>query len=830
MTSAARSIDFSPKVTGDESVGVYADIGFAIVLGLLGIVGFRTVFGGWSWLVIGGSGLLCGIGLGYLGQKRKWDTLILALATTAVYFVLSGIAISQVAVAQVVPTPATIRGAASGAIWGWVELLTAVPPVGRLGNLGSVPLICGLVGGALSSSAALRTKGVLRPVLPMVTVLALGILFGTDQPASLVLQGAGFAVVAIAWVSFRRRGTKASAAATAGTSRMVGAALMLGLAGLTAGLAGNHVPGLAAERFVLRDRSDPPFDPQQYPSPLASFAKYKSDDREVGGARERTLFTVKGLPEGVPLRIAVMDSYDGVVWKAAGGSDGSGSQSGIFERVGEVVPPDEGADLPKMPNTARVQLTVEEYNDIWLPDFGSVREIQFGGPRAEALAEALRFNRTTNVGAVPLRFLKGDRIIIDADWAAVPDQNDFPHAYAGKGAGAGQVGEAIRIADSLPELSERILASGPRASSDPPSEAPIVTDQETVAPGFDSALRIAQEFVISLRYGYSDNRPDEQPSVSGHSQRRMARFGDDVLKVGRTFGNDEQYASALALISRSLNMPSRVVMGFCQNGCAKGKVTGKDVSAWVEVNVDGVGWVPLEATPSPDKEIPDAVQPQPKPTPQNAAEPPPPPVTVPPPSDLDTENLKSKKKDKDNDSIFASLPLGTILKVGFPFVVIGGCVTGVITAKRRRRERRRDRGSPLDRVIGGWDELRDRASDLGRPLPARATRREVASYLGTDAARHSAQAADAAIFGPDTPNENAVLDYWTSIDETYTGIAEEESAFRKLRAELNPTSLIRSARLSLNDRLANRKLRGLTDSEAADIDASGPVLEDSVRQ
>lgn len=810
MTAAARPLDLAPPSTTIEESTDLPDLVFVAVLGLLGIVGFRSVYGGWSWLTTGGAGLAAGIALGYVGRRRRLDALLLAVATVAVYFVLSGIAISQDAISQVVPTPGTVRGAADGAVWSWAELLTALPPVGRLGNLGVVPLMCGLLGGVLATSAALRTKGMLRPLVPLVGIVVLAILFGTDRPASVLLQGAVFAAVSIAWVAFRRRGTRMSASATAGTGRLVGGVLMVVLAGVIATVAGDHLPGLAGERFILRDRSDPPFDPKQQASPLASFAKYKSDRNDIGGARDRTLFTVTGLPDGVPLRLAVMDTYDGVVWKVAGGADGGAGGSGMFERVGEAVPTDADADLPKATDTARVQITVEDYNDIWMPDVGSVRSIQFGGPRSKALAEALRFNRATNVGAVPLRFVKGDRIVVDAAWSPIPVHGAAEHPYHGKAAGVADVGGVDRVAAGLPELAERILASGPDVSAIPPDPTatpdPAAPPPAAVAPGFDSVSRVAEEFVVSPGYGYSDGRPDDKgPSISGHSERRMSTFADESIKRGLTFGNDEQYASALALISRTLQVPSRVAMGFCLRGCPGGKVTGKDVSAWVEVNLAGVGWVPLDATPSPDKPQLSPVKPKPKPKPKNASQPPPPPVTVPPPEEVVADNVSPKKKKPDSDSILSNLPLGTIAAVGGPVLLIGGFVGGVLTLKKRRRRRRRETGSPLGRVVGGWDELEDRAYDLGCPLPTRATRREVATFLGTEAAWHSARIADASIFGPDEPSDTLVEDYWTSIDETYDGMAADESGLRRVRADLNPASLLRAARRNARFGLPGRR-------------------------
>ncbi|SDP13262.1 Transglutaminase-like superfamily protein [Nakamurella panacisegetis] len=65
-------------------------------------------------------------------------------------------------------------------------------------------------------------------------------------------------------------------------------------------------------------------------------------------------------------------------------------------------------------------------------------------------------------------------------------------------------------------------------------------------------------------------------------------------------GYCEQYASAMAIMLRSLNIPSRVVVGFTQgvkqsNG--SWLVTSHDAHAWVEVDFENHGWVRFDPTP-----------------------------------------------------------------------------------------------------------------------------------------------------------------------------------------------------------------------------------------
>jgi hypothetical protein len=121
---------------------------------------------------------------------------------------------------------------------------------------------------------------------------------------------------------------------------------------------------------VLRTSIEQPFDPRDYPSPLAGFRRYLLDDR-VG----ETLFTVAGLPGDSRIRIATLDSYDGVVY--AVGSAEVDSASGSFVRIPS------GVDQSGTDGT-RVQLdvTIDGYRGVWLPTIGRFERVDFSGARS----------------------------------------------------------------------------------------------------------------------------------------------------------------------------------------------------------------------------------------------------------------------------------------------------------------------------------------------------------------------------------------------------------------------------------------------------------------
>ena len=121
-------------------------------------------------------------------------------------------------------------------------------------------------------------------------------------------------------------------------------------------------------------------------------------------------------------------------------------------------------------------------------------------------------------------------------------------------------------------------------------------------------------------------------------------FVEHVLTTQR--GYCVYYASALAVMARSLGIPARYVEGFAIGGEREGSVrlanemtvTNRSAHAWTEVYLDEIGWIPVDGTPgeglSDTLPEPPIATPTPTPTPEptQTTEPsaPPPPETTPP--------------------------------------------------------------------------------------------------------------------------------------------------------------------------------------------------------
>jgi TgpA N-terminal domain/Transglutaminase-like superfamily/Domain of unknown function (DUF4129) len=113
------------------------------------------------------------------------------------------------------------------------------------------------------------------------------------------------------------------------------------------------------------------------------------------------------------------------------------------------------------------------------------------------------------------------------------------------------------------------------------------TRNDTTA--FDSAMSIQRHLTDSAEYSYDQHA--RYPST-------MQGLADFLTK--RRSGFCQQFASAMAVMLRSLGIPARVAMGYGAGHLVADNTWGvmtTDLHAWVEVPFEGYGWLPFEPTP-----------------------------------------------------------------------------------------------------------------------------------------------------------------------------------------------------------------------------------------
>ncbi|NLT30971.1 MAG: transglutaminase domain-containing protein [Propionibacterium sp.] len=731
------------------------------LLALLGLASFAfhlTYGAGWVWVTALGGAVL-GVGVGTLAALRRWPVWLTAVAVIAAYLLFGGfLAMPSSTIAGFIPTPATLAGLLFGVVDAWKGLLTIDAPVGETGSLLVVPLLTNLFAGVIGATLALRSRHPALAWLAPALALVVAISFGVQEPFVPLLVAIGFLAITLAWTGYRRGYQREAVLGHRPQLRWQSAALGLGVLLLAGGVAAAATP--IAEpptyRHVLRDVVEPPLDVHQYPSPLQSFRKNLKDHKED------VLLTARGLPEGAKLRIATLDAYDGVSYNVTDAADGA-PDGGAFTRIGARVPEELDGD------EVSVEVTIEDYSGVWVPTVGMTTKVEFTGARSRELTNNFFYNRATGTGLDTSSLRRGDTYRLDAILANPPAPERISAANAGS--------LSLPDADPLPDTAKE------RA--------------DTWAKDATTAGQLARTLEENLRKGYYSNGLEgSHPSLSGHSVGRI----DELLVTGKQMiGDEEQYAVAMALMLRHSGIPARVVYGYSNTtGGELVEITGEDVNAWVEVNLDGLGWV--EFTPTPDRdrapeqqEVPEPSQPRPQ-----VENPPPPPERPenPPPDNTPPEDSKLDDEEEEEPVWRKAVPW--VLGIGIPLAILAAPFAIILGLKQRRRKSRLLAAEPADRVAGGWSEVMDKARDLGVDPKVNGTRTEqaqviVAEFLnagdrGTNP-HWLANRADASVFGPGQPSGEQIEHYWHGVDAVRAGMGESVGFFTRLRGVFSLRSL-----------------------------------------
>ena len=726
---------------------------------------FWPVYRDTSFVVMAVGAVLAGTLVALLGARFRWPSFVVLLVGVATLFAVGvPLAVPGRAIAGVLPSWDGVLELAGAIVFGWKQLLTITLPVGDYQSL-LVPAFVLLYATSLVGvTIASRARYPELAVIPSVLAFLVAIAFGPDEalwPVPLALGLLAAVLVFLVLQRWRRRRAAIATLARAtpdaagrpletagdavlGIRTIVAGGLILAVAG-AASIGASTVLPVTGERDVLRTAVVQPFDPRDYPSPLAGFRRYLRDDRA-----DAVLLRVDGLPDGARLRIATLDSYDGVVY--AVGSATIDSASGTFVRIPQSVDQSEVTGDP-----VTVDVEVVGYSGVWVPTVGAFESIGFSGDRPAALTDAFYYNDTSGTAAVLGGLATGDAYRLDA---VLPDQ---PAASELAGVTPGNA-DVPRLGE-LPEELALYLEERVRTLTDPGARL--------------AAMLEALQTDGYISHGLAD---DEPPSRSGHAADRLA----ELVTASRMIGDAEQYAVAAALMARQLGFPARVVFGFVPDG---GLVRGDDVTAWIEVNTAQYGWVAIDPVPE-ERPIPEE---EPEEDSQVAR----PPSIVPPPPDRPEPQADQTAPDSTQDDpdvldpvIAALLAVARVVGIGVlviavllaPFLV-------VIAAKARRRRLRRSAPGVVDRIRGGWDEFADSVVDHGYETPPAATRSELAAVAGGLPSRVLAAVADRAVFAPEHADPADADRVWDAVGELRASLDLGLTRRQRLRALISLRSL-----------------------------------------
>jgi transglutaminase-like putative cysteine protease len=238
-----------------------------------------------------------------------------------------------------------------------------------------------------------------------------------------------------------------------------------------------------------------------------------------------------------------------------------------------------------------------------------------------------------------------------------------------------------------------------------------------------------QEFFRDGDFTYSETAPVDA-GYDGNGMQVLAKFLE--AKSGYCI----HFASAMAVMARTLGIPSRVAVGFLPGekedalveGRASFRVTTRDVHSWPELYFEGIGWTRFEPTPGlgfvptyADEATPGVPVPPDDPTdPTAAPTPTPTPTAIAPPVDPDGPSASESAAARSLAWLWPALILLAAL-----LLLLAPAIVRVL--QRSIRMRRLARGSPA--AATGWRELLQTAEDLGVDIASTATPRNAARAI-----------------------------------------------------------------------------------------------------
>ncbi|ATO40962.1 hypothetical protein BA20089_01340 [Bifidobacterium asteroides DSM 20089] len=739
------------------------------------------------WLTVGAAACLAGLLIAMLPHRGIATAFLQPLLLIAAQFLLGPIfALNGTTLAHLLPTWATLTQGWSATFGAFKTLAAIDPPLGQeaggLMALWTLMLWTCYLAVLLARHGLGRNPGrpahpvaVLAATLPILATMAVSAALGTSRGLYPALTGGILWLLLLIW-----------SASGLGLLRLQGLASTLLTLVLAAGMIFSAVILPAPTRLVIRDHYQPPMDPYQFTSPLSDYRAY------IKLHRDDTLVTVRNLPAGTPVRMAVMDRYDGKVWNL---SDSSGAGAADYRRIGAQIRTERQQEKTKdgkqtgQPFTATF-LIREGFDHAWLPSAGQVDGIDtnLGLQRND-----LYFNKATDTALTDQALQAG------ASYTVHGVAEDRPPTR--------------RIADSDPGDAQV------PPLSDAPESLPKAAASMTSIQARGGTRALAIEERLHKEGWFSHGLAGDYPSPSGHGDYRI----NQLLQGQAMVGDSEQYASAMALLARQMGLPSRVVLGFLpknhdgsisrsrtrteSDGSTRIDFTGRDAQAWVEVNLKGLGWIPFYPTP-PETRTPDRSLDSTPPDPRTLVRQPPPPLVDPPRDDRITQGRTtvggqeaSRRSSpsfwKQHGPLIAKTALWT-MPIWLPALLI----LLLLAVKAWLRRRARSTGDPKTRIRAGWRQIGDLSRQTGLSLDG--TRSEQANLIartlltdppGSPSAglrgdlERLRSMADQASFDRRPSDEQEAEDCWLLVDKLQSAILASLPRTRRWRTLLSPRHL-----------------------------------------
>ncbi len=387
-----------------------------------------------------------------------------------------------------------------------------------------------------------------------------------------------------------------------------------------------------------------------------------------------------------PVRLVTVDSFDGETWEPTYGDIDRD------QRASDQFPPAPGLSPGVPAEQARTSFQIQGLRQGWLPS-----------PYPQS------------------------RIDIIGNW--IYDESTFN--VVGDGTQT-ELGLRYTVLHQLVEPDAEVLA----ASGPPPTDvvdrwtalpegtpASITTTAQQVAgegTALERAARLQAWFRSAGGFRYSLDAPPENGSsaVADFLQRRS--------------GYCVHFASAMALMARSIGIPARVAVGWLPGERLSGgryEVSQQDAHAWPELYFEGAGWLRFEPTPAtragtlPGYSAPTA-EPEPTAAPTTAPTSSEAPAGPTNPRDVEDEVTAP---DRSLVDVLRAVPWRVVVAV---LVVLALLAAPAVTAVVVRRRRWARATTPGARAEAAWTTLVEELGDRGLRVPAHLTVRQAEQLVG----------------------------------------------------------------------------------------------------
>jgi len=783
--------------------------------------------------------LAVGLGIGAFQQSRKASLTTTTLLTLVAYLLLALPLANPRALASGNSWLSGFLEAITAPIQAWKQIITIELPIGTYHALLAPVLVLYLLTGLLFGTLLFgKTSRYWLASFPVLAIVIFAISFGvTSVPGNFnlfgltlpfetpLVSGSLLFLALVVYLNWGARATRRENLLVRQDSlgftgnlllrklRRIALSASVILLAVAVTATTMQLSGVPNTRTVLRSGVEKLRLLQQQTSPLSSYRMYFSDSELLQS--ELLTYSAESAPDRI--RIATLPYFNGETFTVAPTSANDVNDNVFFSRV--------PADLPIEGNgtTKKLSISLGKLDSIWLPLVSNVKRVTFVGKDSAKLSDSLFLNRTTGTAAIipglsnnasyeveylPLPAVSAEDLrkstpTIDAK--LVPEnltawldrQTDL----------SGNDGETIKA------LAQRLRLRGFLSHS--------LTEPETTAETVSWISQVEGLEFNQSTAGHNLSRIDKMFKDLNDQEERVGKRGNLVA----TAGDDEQFATAIALIATAKGYPARVVLGFrtsaaedvpgvpaCAETAGTGTCRGANLAAWAEIQGDNGDWLALDATPQFEKPL--TLTPPPPGNPkvpteagEDSAEVLPPGKSIP---STDSKCIKNPDSCKTPPKpwweqaweFFLNFILPVIQWTSIVLIFVGPFLL-ILTMKRRRRRSRREHESPYAQVVGAWEEYVDASIDFGAPMPRNKTRLELARDSANPNILKLAELANEMSYGSDEfdsvdINEeelaNTIEESWTIFNEELNRLQSSTKRLERLRAKLSLRSFIRAAK------------------------------------